>query len=82
MYKKVPVIATNNRGHRELIENEKMGILLKKNTNEEMFKEIIKVVNYPEDKKKEIIDTAKQNVEKYVLKNVLQEMTKIYMEFI
>lgn len=82
MYKKVPVIVTNNRGHRELIKNEKMGILLNKNTDKQMLEEIIKLLNYPQNKKENIIDTAKQNVEKYVLKNVLKEMTKIYMEFI
>ena len=41
-----------------------------------------RITKLPEERRKEIIDTAKQNVEKYVLKNVLQEMIKIYMEFI
>ena len=81
MYKKVPVIATNNRGHRELIKNEKTGILLKKNTYKEMFKEIINFLNYSEDKQKEIIDIAVYNVEKYLLQSVLEKMKKNYMEF-
>lgn len=82
MYKSVPVIATNNRGHRELIQNEKTGSLLNKNTAEEMLKEIMKSLNYSENKKKEIITAAKQNIEKYLLENVLKEMKKNYMEFI
>ena len=82
MYKMVPVIATNNRGHRELIQDEKTGNLLNKNTTSEMSKEIIKLLNCPENQKKEIINGAKQNIEKYLLENVLKEMKKIYMEFI
>lgn len=82
MYKMVPVIATNNRGHRELIQNEKTGNLLNKNTTAEMSKEIIKLLNCPENQKKEIINGAKQNIEKYLLENVLKEMKEIYMEFI
>ena len=82
MYKRVPVIATNNRGHRELVQNEKTGNLLNKNTTAEMSKEIIKLLNCPENQKKEIINGAKQNIEKYLLENVLKEMKEIYMEFI
>lgn len=82
MYKKVPVIATNNRGHRELIENRKTGIILENNTDVEMINEIEQLINLPEDLKNEMVNSAKKNVEKYTLENVLVEMKKIYMEFI
>ena len=82
MYSKVPVVSTNNRGHRELIQNKMTGILLNKNTADEMFKKIIKLLNYQENEKKELTDRAKQNIEKYLLENVLKEMKEIYMEFI
>lgn len=81
MYKGVSVIASNNRGHRELIQNEKTGILLEKNIYDEMFEKIMGFLNYPKDKKKKIIDTARQNIEKYLLPNVLSEMSKIYKSF-
>ena len=82
MYSNVPVVSTNNRGHRELIQNEWTGILLSRNTSDEMFKKVIKLLNYQENEKKELTDRAKQNIEKYLLKNVLKEMKEIYMEFI
>lgn len=82
MYKNVPVIATNNRGHRELIQNEKTGFLLNKNTTDEMYEKILKLLNYKESEKEKIINKAKQNIEKYLLENVLKEMKNIYMEFI
>lgn len=82
MYKKVPVIATNNRGHRELIENKKSGILLEQNTVSEMVNEIEFLINIPEKMKIEMQNLARQNVEKYILENVFVKMKKIYMEFI
>lgn len=80
MYKKVPVIATNNRGHRELIINQKTGILLKKNTSSEMFNEILKLISYSDEEKRKIVDSARQNIEKYLLKNEFKQMEKIYKE--
>lgn len=80
MYKNVPVIATNNRGHRELIQNGKTGIILKQNTSKEMTKEIIKLLDYSEENKRMIIKNSKQNIKKYLIENVLKEMKKIYME--
>lgn len=82
MYKKVPIVATNNRGHRELILDKETGVLLEKNTVKEMYTKIIKLIQYSNEEKKKIVDKAKLNIEKYTLDSVLKKMIEIYMEYI
>ena len=81
MYMELPIVATNNRGHRELVMNKETGILLKENTFDEMAKAINEVMNFSEEEKETIVENAKDNIQKYMIENVLQEMKKIYMEF-
>lgn len=81
MYKKVLVIAYNNRGHREIVLNNKTGILLEQNTSNEMVEKIINLLKNSEEEKERIKNLAKQNVKKYLLENVIKEMERIYMGF-
>ncbi len=81
MYMGILIVTTNNRGHRELIQNNKTGIILKQNTSKEMTKEIIKLLDYSQENKKMIIENSKQNIKKYLIENVQREMEKIYLEF-
>ena len=81
MYKKVLVIAYNNRGHREIVIDNQTGILLKKNKSDEMAEKITNLIEVSEEEKEKIRNSAKQNVKKYLLQNVIKEMERIYMEF-
>lgn len=76
MYKGLPVIATDNRGHRELVKNKINGFIVK--TKEEMIQRIKELLNN-EKLKKDIYDNAKNVVSQYEIKSVIQEMKKIYI---
>ena len=76
MYMGLPLIVTNNRGHRELIENSKNGFLIN-NDSKELENRIKTIV----ESKKLAEKFAKQNnerIKKYLLKNILMKMEKIY----
>lgn len=72
MYKGVFVIATDNRGHRELIRNGENGILV--NKNKKMKDCIIKYLRL----KKDMGKNSKKYSIKYILDNVINIMEKIY----
>ncbi len=79
MYKKLPIIAMNNRGHRALIENGKSGIIIE---NEKMMKE--KIIELIEDKnfRKQLGDEAFKTSKKYSIEKVIIEMENIYFSYI
>ena len=79
MYKKLPIIAMNNRGHRALIENGKSGIIIE---NEKMMKE--KIIELIEDKnfRKQLGDEAFKTSKKYSIEKVIIEMENIYSSYI
>ena len=79
MYKKLPIIAMDNRGHRALIENGKSGIIIE---NEKMMKE--KIIELIEDKnfRKQLGDEAFKTSKKYSIEKVIIEMENIYSSYI
>lgn len=77
MYMGLPIIATDNRGHRELVNNNENGFIIK--TKQDMIyriKEIIENQELREKMKKNNIEYIK----KYTLKIVINDMEKIYKE--
>ncbi len=79
MYMGLPIVATDNRGHRELIENGLNGYLVSYK-NEEEFVSKIKELIENEEKIKKFANNSKQKVEKYLLKNVIKEMERVYKD--
>lgn len=77
MYMGIPIVATDNRGHRELIRNKETGVLLKENTVEEVTEGIIGLIN-DNNQINNIKESAKQYIKKCLLESVLEEMKKIY----
>lgn len=75
MYKKLPIIAMDNRGHRELVQNEKNGCIV---YNLEEMIEKIELLLKDEVKRIEFENFSYDNIDKYLLSNVLQQMIKIY----
>ena len=79
MYMGLPIVATDNRGHRELIENGLNGYLVSYKNEEEFVSKIEELIEN-EEKIKEFANNSKQTVEKYLLKNVIKEMEEMYKD--
>lgn len=80
MYKGLPIIATDNRGHRELIHNGKNGYICEKNDTENFENNIQKFL-----KDMSIINNMKEInkilVKKYELEEVKSKMEEIYKKW-
>ena len=70
-----PVVASVNRGHKELIRNGKNGYLV--NSTEEMSKRVIELLS-DSNKKNEIGEAARIFAKDYGFANVKKELEKIY----
>lgn len=76
MYKKLPIVAIDNRGHRELIKNEETGFIVK--DEDTMIKKVIELINNKELREK--IGMKAFNASKeYKIDKVINEMKKIYI---
>lgn len=75
MYKGIPIIATNNRGHRSLIENNRNGIII-----DNLENMIIKITELLDDEnfKLEIQKKEKIEANKYNITNIKGKMKGIY----
>ena len=76
MYMKIPIVAMDNRGHRELIENNINGYIVENNSQQ--MKNRIEDIIKNKEKTETFVKKNKEEVEKYLLKNVKNEMEKIY----
>lgn len=79
MYMKLPIIAVDNRGHRELVQHNENGFIVPQNdvTENNMYNYtslLIKDINLREKFGKK----SKEEIKKYALENVLEDMKKIY----
>ena len=73
----LPVIAYDNRGHRELIDNGKNGFLVNQG-NVDLFTDRIIELYEDSETKKRIVHYAQETIDKYETENVLQELWSIY----
>lgn len=72
-----PVIASINRGHRELIENGRTGFLVAVNDSEEMAEKVLLMLSNNEEKAF-IEDSALNYAQQYTFENVQRELEYIY----
>ena len=79
MYLKVPVVATNNRGHRTIIDNSKNGFLVGLD-QEDLFAERILQLIDNRALKNQLIESAYADCEKYTSNKVLTEILRIVAE--
>ena len=75
----LPIIATNCRGHRDLIKNEKNGYILEINDIQGLQECILKLYN-EEKLRKNMGKTGEKSAQQYLLKNIQDKMKKIYNE--
>lgn len=74
----IPVIATNNRGHRELVFSGRNGWLIPVGSTDLMNKYIINLRNSPQMKSFTGKNAREHIIYPYGIQNVIGEMTKIY----
>ena len=77
MYKGLPIIAKDNRGHRELVKDNENGFVIKDKA--ELYNKI-KILLKDNELKEKYKSRAKEKVKKYELKEVTKKMEKIYKE--
>jgi glycosyltransferase EpsD len=76
-----PVIASDNRGHKELITNGESGLLFHPNDYELLAKHILNLRNNP-DYAKTLASKGTNSINTYKLESVLKDLNKIYMNLI
>lgn len=73
---KIPVIAVDNRGHREIVENDINGFIIKNDVNDLIDK--FNRLYYDKDEYNKLKKNSYESSKKYFLKNSLKELKKIY----
>ena len=79
MMSELPIIATNCRGHRDLVQNEKNGYIVEINDVQKLQEYILKLYN-EENLRKNMGKIGEKNTQQYLLRNVQDKMKKIYNE--
>ncbi len=77
MYAKLPVLASDVRGHRELIEDGKNGLLFPLDDAQQYIRRLEALCNDPQLRKR-LGEYASQNIDCYRVENVIKEMDAIY----
>lgn len=75
----LPVIATNCRGHRDLVEDKKNGYIVEINDTQKLQEHILELY-YNETLRKNMGEIGQKKSRKYILKSVQDKMKKIYNE--
>ena len=75
----VPVIASNNRGHRESIRDSVDGFLIGCNDVETLKSRIIELYNN-KDLREKFAEESKEYIKKFYLENVYEDVKKIYIK--
>ncbi|MEA5112139.1 putative glycosyltransferase EpsD [bioreactor metagenome] len=81
MYSGLPVVASKDRGHKEMIIHGENGFLFPQNDNIAFIEAIIYLYENPE-KRKEMGKYAAESIRKFSLENSLTEMVKIYKRYL
>ncbi|MBR4618651.1 MAG: glycosyltransferase family 4 protein [Bacilli bacterium] len=77
MYKELPIVASNCRGNRDLVMNNKNGYLIDINDYNK-YAECVEKIYLDKEKNKEFGIQSKKLIERYLLDNIVEEMKKIY----
>lgn len=80
MYMGVPIVATNNRGHRDLVKNNENGYLVEVGSNVKNFVDKLEMIIQRNELRNKFIKNTKKMVETYKIEYVKHNMEKIYFE--
>jgi glycosyltransferase involved in cell wall biosynthesis len=78
MYQNLPVIASDFKGIKEIIKKERCGILINPQNSDELTKAIIKLLDFPDTRKKMGENGKKAVIEKYNWNNESKKLKEIY----
>lgn len=79
MYMKLPIIAVDNRGHRELVKHNENGFIIEQNcAMENNMSSYLSLLMNDSRLRKQFGENSKNKVENYTLNNVIKNMRKIY----
>lgn len=79
MSSRLPVIASDNRGHRDIIKNNTNGILIKLNDYKAMAEAIINIYQNPEFRE-ELVQNSQKTINDFENDVILEKLKRIYME--
>ena len=80
LYLKVPVVAIDNRGHREIVVNGVNGYLIDNYTECREFADKVEALYLEKEKRESMGEEGKKDVEKFLLYNVLKKVEDIYFK--
>ena len=81
MYCGIPVVASEDRGHKELIIQNRNGILFPQMDREAFIGAVVALAS-DSVLRVRMSEFAKESMQRFVLKNALIEMTKIYQSYL
>lgn len=81
MYSGIPVIASEDRGHKELVEQNINGLIYPQKDSDTFIKYVLKLAANPE-LRASMGKAASQKMQKFTLKNALYEMSLIYKKYL
>ncbi|MFS2346008.1 glycosyltransferase family 4 protein [Bacteroides xylanisolvens] len=81
MYSGIPVVVSEDRGHKELVVNGENGFIYPQMDQEAFINSIVKM-GKDEELRKQMGEDAKMKMKKFALDNALEEMVKIYQKYL
>ena len=78
---KIPIVATNVGGNKEILDNNKTGILVRLNSNDEILNEVLDLLSNKK-KSNQLVENAFREVQRYDWSNVGSLYLKLYEELI
>ena len=81
MYSGIPVVVSEDRGHKELVVNGENGFIYPQMDQEAFINSIVKM-GKDEELRKQMGEDAKMKMKKFALNNALEEMVKIYQKYL
>lgn len=81
MFLGLPIVATEDRGHREMVEPEVNGFLFKQNNNTE-FCEYVSMLYQDKDKREKFGMNSIDLAQKFSLESAIESMAEIYKKFL
>lgn len=81
LYMGKPVVASDIRGHRDLVKSGNNGFLFSLDNEEQFIEQVVYMYNHP-DERRAMGEYAAANIGDYVIDNTLKEMVRIYTEVI
>lgn len=80
IYVGIPVVATDCRGNRDLIKNNKNGYIVGLNDQKEFSNKVIKVYEFSKENTDKIKKYDKEIIQDYLLDNVIDKIIKIHIK--